>query len=123
MQEKIKEIEINGVTYVERGQEQERPLRPENYVIVRTRNAGVFAGEIAHKFESDQRVILNQCRRIWYWDGAASLSQLAIDGVSKPENCKFTVRTDDHEIFEVIEIIPCTLKAMDSIEGVDEWKM
>lgn len=33
--------------------------------------------------------MLKNARRLWYWDGAASISQIAVDGVSKPENCKF----------------------------------
>ncbi|MCF0120546.1 MAG: hypothetical protein HUJ65_02815, partial [Oscillospiraceae bacterium] len=39
-------------------------------------------------------VELTQCRRIWYWSGAASLSQLANDGVRKPDECKFTITLD-----------------------------
>ena len=60
--------------------------------------------------------------RIWYWEGAASLSQLAKDGTSKPDDCKFTVFVDSITIFDVIEIIPCTDKAIKSIEEVKEWK-
>ena len=67
-------------------------------------------------------VTMTDVRRIWYWDGAASLSQLAVDGVSKPKNCKFTVCVDEMVILGVIEIIPCTEKAVESIKGVKPWK-
>ena len=66
---------------------------------------------------------LTNCRRLWYWDGAASISQLAVDGVTKPNNCKFTVVVEEILIMGVIEIIPCTEKAIESIEGVKEWIM
>lgn len=89
------------------------------YVIVRADRAGVFAGILKEK--DGNEVVLNDCRRLWYWDGAASISQLAIDGTSKPNNCKFTVTVDEIAILGVIEIIPCTAKAEASIRGVKEW--
>ena len=89
-------------------------------VIVRGDRSGVFFGTLAEK--DGREVKLEKCRRIWYWDGAASISQLAVDGTSNPEGCKFTVTVDEIEILDVIEIIPCTEKAIESIEGVEEWK-
>ena len=88
-------------------------------VIVRGDRSGVFFGTLAEK--DGQEVRLEKCRRIWYWDGAASISQLAKDGTSAPENCKFTVTVDEIEILDAIEIIPCTDKAIASIENVKVW--
>lgn len=67
-------------------------------------------------------VTLHNARRIWYWDGAATLSQLAKEGTKNPESCKFTVYVDSITILDAVEIIPCTDKAIKSIEGVEEWK-
>ena len=92
----------------------------EKKVIVRGDRSGVFFGTLAEK--DGQEVRLEKCRRLWYWDGAASISQLAVDGVSAPNNCKFTITVDEIEILDAIEIIPCTDKAIESIEGVREWK-
>ena len=89
-------------------------------VIVRGDRSGVFFGTLTEK--DGQEVKLEKCRRLWYWDGAASISQLAVDGVSNPGNCTFTVTVDEIEILDAIEIIPCTDKAIESIEGVREWK-
>ena len=47
------------------------------YVIVRTYSAGVFSGNL--KSRNGQEVVLTNARRLWYWAGAASLSQLAVD--------------------------------------------
>ena len=47
-------------------------------VIVRTYSAGVFAGTLARK--DGKEVELTNARRLWYWRGAASLSQLATVG-------------------------------------------
>ena len=89
-------------------------------VIIRADRAGVFFGTLKEKTGSE--VVLTDCRRLWYWDGAASISQLAVDGTTKPYDCKFTVTVPEIVILGVIEIIPCTDKAIKSIEGVKEWK-
>jgi len=90
------------------------------YVIVRADRAGVFAGNIESR--EGQEVVLNNARRLWFWDGACSISQLAKEGTVSPNDCKFTVTLDKIEIFGVIEIIPCTEKAKKSILEVTEWK-
>ena len=92
----------------------------DKYVIVRTYSAGVFAGYL--KSRNGQEVILTKARRLWYWDGAASLSQLSVDGVSKPENCKFPCEVEQVELLQAIEILPCTEKAKESIASVSIWK-
>lgn len=89
-------------------------------VIVRGDASGVFYGTLKEK--NGREVTLNRCRRIWYWDGAASISQLAVDGTSKPESCKFTVYVDVISILDAIEIIPVTSKAIESIESVEPWR-
>lgn len=90
-------------------------------VIVRGDRSGVFFGTLEKKEGSE--VTLTNCRRLWYWDGAASISQLAVDGTAKPSNCKFTVTVPSIVIMDAIEIIPCDKKAIKSIEGVKEWRM
>jgi len=90
------------------------------YVIVRTYSAGVFAGELESR--NGQEVVLRNARRIWYWDGAASLSQLAMEGTSKPENCKFPCEVDRVELLQAIEILDVTTKARESIKGVPVWE-
>ena len=90
-------------------------------VIIRGDRSGVEYGTLVA--QEGQEVTLKNARRIWYWDGAASLSQLAKDGTSKPSNCKFTVYVDSITILDAIEIIPCTDKAIKSIEEVKIWKL
>ena len=89
-------------------------------VIVRGDRSGVFFGTLVKREGGE--VELKDCRRLWYWDGAASISQLAVDGTVRPDNCKFTVPVGQIEILDAIEIIPCTDKAIKSIEEVSEWK-
>ena len=88
--------------------------------IIRTLHAGVFYGEV--KERKGDEITIKNCRRLWYWDGAASLSQLAKEGVKAPENCKFTVTVDEMTVLGVVEIIPCTADAIISVDSVREWK-
>ena len=90
------------------------------YVVVRCDRAGVFAGTLAER--NGREVTLTDCRRIWHWDGAASISQLAVDGTVAPDRCQFTVVVDEIALLEAIEIIPCTEKAEAAIKGVKVWK-
>lgn len=90
------------------------------YCVIRGRYSGVFAGTV--KEIKGEQVLVANVRRIWYWDGAASISQLAVDGTANPKDCKFTVTVDDALIMDVIEIVPCTGKAEKSIKAVKEWK-
>lgn len=122
MEQKINEIEINGVTYVPKDSVLQVTPKMDGmeYCMVRTYSAGVFAGYIESR--EGKEATLRNARRIWRWAGAASLSQLATDGTSDPNNCKFPIPVDRVILTEVIEIIPITEKAKESIEGVPVWK-
>lgn len=93
----------------------------EKYCIIRGDRSGVFFGIV--KERNGREVTLTNCRRLWYWDGAASISQLAVNGTTRPGECKFTVTVPEITILDVIEIIPCEDKAVESIQRVREWKM
>ena len=107
-------ITVNGKTYYA------APDNLSEYCIVRTYSAGVHFGILEQR--NGKEVQLKNARRIWYWDGAASLSQMAVDGVSKPANCKFSVTVPTILLLEAIEIIDCTEKAAKCILEVPEWK-
>jgi len=112
-------INVNGVEYVRKvtGVENDDNLP---YVIVRTYSAGVFAGYL--KSRKGKEALLLNARRIWKWSGAASLSQLSVDGTSKPSECKFPCEVAQIELTEVIEVLPVTEKAFNSIKGVAVWE-
>ena len=90
-----------------------------SYVIVRCDRAGVFAGYI--ELEDGRNVTLKSARRLWYWSGAASLSQMAMEGTKKPNDCKFPCVVAEIRLKDVIEVIPATEAARKSIEGVKVW--
>lgn len=120
--EQPKTIKIDNVEYVRKSDvTPAQTLDGLKYVIVRTYSAGVFAGYLKEK--NGKEVILLNARRLWYWDGAASLSQLSVDGVGKSENCKFPVEMTRVELTEAIEIIDCTEESRLSIKSVPIWKI
>lgn len=94
--------------------------KENQYFIVRATNAGVFFGQI--KERSHDEVTMTNVRKLWYWDGACAVEQLAMDGTEKPDNCKFTVIVTEMIIADPIQIIPCTDKATESLKGVGVWK-
>ena len=95
-------------------------MKTKNYVIVRTYSAGVFAGNLIS--QKGKVVQLVNARRLWSWSGAASLSQLAKEGVKNPLNCKFAVAVSV-TLTEAIEIIETTPAAEKNIKSVPEWKV
>ena len=93
-------------------------------VIIRSYGAGVFFGTLneAEPTEDKWTVELLDCRRLWKWTGACSITQLAVDGTKDPQNCNFTITEKSIVVSSVIEIHPCTEQSIISIEAVREWK-
>lgn len=99
-------------------------MKKEKFYIVRTHSAGVWFGNMK-KLDGAIAIVTN-ARRLWYWSGAASLSQLAVEGTKKPRDCKFTITiTDDDGVYlpQVIEVLPCTVEAIENINAVPVWKI
>ncbi len=94
----------------------------ENYVIVRADKAGVFFGQLIKK--ENNEVTLSNCRKLFYWDGACAVEQIALDGIqeSAKSNCKFTVTVENVVINNYIQIIPCSEKSIESIKSILPWK-
>ena len=115
-------IKIDEVEYVRKDSllEKSESLNGLDYKIVRTQSAGVFAGYVESR--NGQEVVMRKVRRIWFWDGASSLSQLAEEGTKKPENCKFPCEVDKIELTQVIEVLSVTKKGQKSIQSVKVWQ-
>ena len=121
----MKEVKIDGKVYVEKSTQSNRielakPKGGLPYKIVRTYSAGVFAGYLKER-KGKEATILN-ARRLWYWSGANSLSQLAMEGTKTPNTCKFPCEVNKIVLTEVIEILDVTKQAQESIQGVKIWE-
>jgi len=125
-EEIVTKMIINGKKYVLESsiEKLSKPVIKKGltYCIIRTYSAGVFAGWIDRKLQNKERTIFDS-RRIFYWDGAASLSQLANEGTKKPDDCKFAQVVVETDLLEVIEVIPCSNKARENIDSVPVWEI
>lgn len=88
--------------------------------VVRCAQAGVFFGGIKER-KGDEVTMIN-ARKLWYWDGACAVEQLAVDGTKKPDDCKFTVTVSEMVVTGAIQVLACTDKAAESLAAVREWK-
>jgi hypothetical protein len=121
---KIKDESGSEVEYVRKDtqEKQAEDLNGYPFRIVRTYSAGVFAGYLKY-LSGKESVVLNAIR-LWRWAGAASLSQLAMEGTICPSECKFTMPViGETTLTETIEVLSVTEKAKKSIAGVAVWKV
>ena len=120
METQVNEVSINGQVYVLKGEQEQMSESVDGleYKIVRTYSAGVFAGYI--KSRKGQEVEMVKARRLWQWYGAMSLSELAVEGTTQPNDCRFAVEVDV-TLINAIEILSVTAKAKKSIQGVKKW--
>lgn len=122
------EITINGIAYVPKSEANNQlaePLENMPFVLVRTYSAGVHFGYLKRKESTlaGVEVTLVKARRIWYWIGAASISQIAQEGVSNPEHkdLKFAMEVESIDLVS-IEIISITEKAKENLKKIAIWK-
>ena len=83
-------------------------------VIIRTYSAGVHFGTLAAR--DGKEVTLTNARRIWYWEGAFTLSAVAQSGVNK--NSRLSVAVPEILLTEAIEIIPCSKAASANLRAL-----
>lgn len=83
------------------------------YCIVRTRSAGVHAGTVVSR--RGLEVTLKDSRRIWYWKGALSCSELSLRGPQSGSKLADSVPLA--LLTEAIEIIPCAAAAKKQVVG------
>jgi hypothetical protein len=93
-------------------------------VLIRSYDAGVFFGKLIG-FDLNTRIVkLADVQRIHHWctGSAASLSQIAVDGLNK-KGCRISVVVAEQDVANVIEILPLTKKAEEALRGYEIWKM
>ena len=89
--------------------------------LIRTYSAGVHFGELVKR--EGKEVTLKNARRVYYWKGAASLSQLAMEGVTFPEECKITIPVKKIILTEAIEVIKMSEEAIANLNEVTPWRV
>lgn len=120
----IQELTIDGKVYVPKESLNQKAETKDGmpYVMIRTYSAGVHCGYL--KERNGKEVVLLDSIRIWKWVGAASLSQLAMEGTKNPSGCNFGMPiTTSLILTEAIEVIEMTETAKQSIQNVKSWKI
>lgn len=101
-----------------------KPAKRREYVIVRCTQAGVHAGYLEK--QTREHVILSYSRRIWYWNGAATLSEIAVYGLNpaKAASSKIAAKVRRVQLrqSDVCEVLACEAEGQASIEGVATWR-
>ena len=117
-------LTVNGLEYVLKSSVHENTKAESKdgmeYKIIRGDRSGVFSGYV--KSLNGKEAVIYEARRLWFWSGAASLSQLAIDGTTKPNDCKFPESVSKIQLTDVIELLDVTDKAKKSNESVKVWR-
>lgn len=91
----------------------------KEFVIVRG-DPGVFAGYLEK--ENGEEVEMSEVFCLWKWSGAASLNQVALEGVKNPEECRFSMNVNRMRLKRIYQIIPCTEEAKENLCKVKRWK-
>lgn len=115
-------IKIDDKEYVRADKKQlAENLDGMKYCVIRTYSAGVHIGYVKEFGEKQpQHAKLINSRRLHYWDKAASLSQVAMDGVGS--GSRIAVEIPEIELTDVIEVIPCSEEAAKFFKGAKAWK-
>lgn len=90
------------------------------YVLVRTYSAGVFAGTLKARYGN--KILLENCRRLWQWKTAnngISLSEIAVHGID-PKDSKICC-LEPRKLVEDIEISPISDAAKKTIIEAKEY--
>jgi hypothetical protein len=96
----------------------------QEYVIARCRDAGVHAGYLVSTNKS--HTVLRDARRIWYWTGAASLSEIAVYGLNPAKSSASKIAAPVKSVrlrdSDICELTVCTDEGRASVEGAATWR-
>lgn len=120
---KVDELVIDGTTYVPKDSVNMAEKDGLKYVMVRTHFAGVHYGLLERRESTFAgiEVTLLDAKRVWYWSGASSLSQLSQEGTKNPSDCKIPCAVPSIELV-AIEIMPMSNEAIKSLNAVSVWQ-
>lgn len=85
---------------------------PAPYVVVRTYSAGVHVGVLGKR--AGEEVTLTDARRIWRWNGANTLHEIAKNGIDVSRS-RVSDAVESITLRGWIEIIPCSPKGEASL--------
>ena len=123
MNTEIKEITINGVTYIEKSTaEQAKPVDTSGmtWCIIRSRNQGVMYGLVDKPLEvTSQCVTVHRPRQVWAWNSSFLLIDLAEYGPKDSAQMKMSCEgSQPTRMLEACGIIVCSDVAATKLSAV-----
>ena len=94
-------------------------MKKGDYVLIRSGKAGAFAGEFVEK--NGTEVTLKNARKIYYWYGAKTVEDIAVNGIKRINNCKITVEVSEIIIDDVCQVLPVSPVAEKIIREAPIW--
>ena len=88
-------------------------------IIARIDRAGVFHGTL--DYIDGEIIRLKDARRIYYWNGALSVTDIAAKGITGGK-VTIPVTTVEFMSDKVVELNECSEEASKSIEAIKPWK-
>jgi len=88
-------------------------------IIARIERAGVFHGTL--DYIDNEIIRLKDARRIYYWNGALSVTDIAANGITGGK-VTIPVTTVEFMSGKIIELNECSEEASKSIEAIKPWK-
>jgi hypothetical protein len=92
-----------------------------SYSIIRSDRFGVYFAEV--KEQTETKIVLKNARNIHYWEGAASVLQIANDPTKLKSSTRITVSVDELSITDNVMVIPCTEVAEKFLKEFPVWKI
>ena len=89
-------------------------------IIARIERAGVFHGVLDYKDAEITR--MTHVRRIYYWQGALSVTDMAVNGISAASKVTVPASVVEFDTPQVVELIECSNEASQVIENITPWK-
>ena len=88
-------------------------------IIARIDRAGVFHGTL--DYIDGEIIRLKDARRIYYWNGALSVTDIAAKGIT---GGKVTIPVSTVEFMsdKIVELNECSEESTKSIESINAWK-
>lgn len=93
----------------------------EKYVIIRAPDSGVHFGILKEVDLHNICVLLENSRRIYYWEGAFTLTELSENGIL--DSSKLSIEKPLLLVLGVIEIIPCSEKAIEILKNIKSFQI
>ena len=81
-------------------------------VVLKTRGGSIFAGTVESKVGTE--LMLSRSRRIWFWRGAFTLSEISLTGIDKAGS-RVATEVPAVVVTDAVEILPLTPAAKERI--------